>query len=246
MTPDRRHNQGTYMRRLIALLLLAVPLAGCGDPLEGVGELSRRVVHGDETTTTTTEAVVAPVLDLKGVSDDVQWLNDGLDAGVDGDRETLIRGVWRRGGESSLFVQSSRAEIAAALPDVEFLRLVPSQIIHVSSQLVFDPQTATLDVSTAAAFGLWVTEPYTVPRADGQLAVLRVGLRTLEDTTGGEILTFTTSSGRELAWVDGDYVYQLFCRTGVSEESCIAMAESTARLALLVPALPTTTTTTEG
>jgi len=214
-----------------------VVLAGCGDPLEGVGELSRRIVHGDEpaSTTTTTEVMTGAVLDLKGINRDVAWLNDGLDAGADGlAREDLLRAIWERGGDEADFVQASRFEISAALPGVRFPRLVPGAVTHVSSQLVFDRQTATLDVSTAAAFGLWAAEPYTVPRTEGQIAVLRVGLRTLDTGQGeDEILTFTLSTGRELAWVEGDYVYQLFCRTGVTEEACFEIAESAAPLSLL-------------
>lgn len=219
------------------LLVAAATLAGCSDPLGGVGDLSRRIVHGDDetSTTTTTEAMTGAVLDLKGVNRDVAWYNDGLDAGAGTlSREDLIRAVWERGGDQADFVQASRAEISAALPGIRFPRLVPGAVTDVSSQLVFDRQTGTLDVSTAAAFGLWGAEPYTVPRTEGQVAVLRVGLRTLD--TGqpeGEILTFTLSTGRELAWVEGDYVYQLFCRTGVTEEGCFAIAESTTPLALL-------------
>ena len=74
-------------------------------------------------------------------------------------------------------MQAGRFEIAAALPGVEFPRLVPEKVTHISSQLVFDPLTGTLDVGTSAAFGLWTAEPYTVPRIEGQLVVLRVGLR---------------------------------------------------------------------
>jgi hypothetical protein len=223
--------------RVAALALALVVVAGCGDPLEGVGELSRRIVHGDpgSSTTTTTEVLTGAVLDLKGVNRDVAWINDGLDAGAGSvSRDDLLRAVWERGGDDADFVQASRAEISAALPGIRFPRLVPGGVTYVSSQLVFDRQTATLDVSTAAAFGLWAAEPYTVPRVEGQVAVLRVGLRTLD--TGqqeDEILSFTLSTGRELAWVEGDYVYQLFCRTGITEEACFAIAESTTPLSLL-------------
>jgi hypothetical protein len=107
----------------------------------------------------------------------------------------------------------------------------------VSSQLLFDQLTGILDASTTAAFGLWIGEPYTLPRTDGQLVVLRVGLKTAADAAEGEVLSFVVTDGRELAWVDGPYVYQLFCRTGVSEAACFEMAESTIPLSLIV-ALP--------
>jgi hypothetical protein len=73
-----------------------------------------------------------------------------------------------------------------------------------------------------------------VPRIEGQLVVLRVGLRSaLPADEWGEISTFSTNDGRELAWVVGDYVYQLFCRRGISEESCFAMADALTSLQLL-------------
>jgi len=111
---------------------------------------------------------------------------------------------------------------------------VPEKVTHISSQLVFDEQTGTLDVATSAAFGLWTAEPYAVPRIEGQLVVLRVGLRSaLPDAGSGDISTFQATDGRELAWATGDYVYQLFCRRGISEESCFAMADALSSLQLL-------------
>ena len=50
----------------------------------------------------------------------------------------------------------------------------------------------------------------------------------------GEIYSFQVTDGRELAWSDGPYVYQLFCRTGMSEAACFEMAESTIPLSLIV------------
>jgi len=235
------------MRRLpIAVILAAVLLAAaCGDALEGVGDLSRRVVHGDESSTTSsTLAVGGPVLDLAGVTE-AAWVNDGLDVGVDLlSRESLIARIWLRGERDSAFVQASREEIAAALPGLEFPRLIPAGIRYISSQLVFDLQTATLDPATSAAFGLWSVEPYTAPRTEAQLAVLRVGVETVASDVQGEIFSFRVSEGRELAWSDGGYAYQLFCRTGVSEASCFEIARSTTLLSLLVPVGPTTTTST--
>jgi hypothetical protein len=112
--------------------------------------------------------------------------------------------------------------------------LIPAPVTHISSQLVFDTQTALYDVSTAAAFGMWIGEPYDLPRTEAQLAVLRVGLRTVSDIDTGEFLSFQVADGRELAWTRGEYVYQLFCRTGVTEAACFAMAESMFSLAAMV------------
>jgi hypothetical protein len=56
--------------------------------------------------------------------------------------------------------------------------------------------------------------------------VLRVGLRAAGDPAPGEFFSFQVSEGRELTWTERDYVYQLFCRTGVGEPACFAIAES--------------------
>jgi hypothetical protein len=225
--------------RTIALLLavlVAVSAAGCGDVLEGVGDLSRDFVHGDTTTTFGTTTLPQPGggMALVGLSRSVTWVNDQYTAESGLSAAAAVRGVWLRGDGIDPYIQAGRQEIAAALPGVEFPRLVPEKVTHVSSQLVFDVQTGTLDVATAAAFGLWAAPPYTVPRTEGQLVVLRVGLRSALPGEGpGDISTFQATDGRELAWTFGDYVYQLFCRTGISEESCFAMANSMISLAVL-------------
>ena len=226
-----------HSRRIAAALSLAVVVAGCGDALSGIGDLSERVVHGDRSSTTSTTSGGSIDLDLKGITG-VAWFNDGMDAAtVNLDRADTIVAVWlgreSRGSEGG-FVQATRREIARALPGVQFPQLVPSQITHVTSQLVYDPVTITLDASTTAAFGLWAGEPYTAPRSESQLVVLRVGLKTLSGDLDDEILSFQVGDGQELAWTHGDFVYQLFCRRGISEQACHAMAESTIPLDLML------------
>ena len=223
--------------RLIPTLSLAVlTAAGCGDVLEGVGDLSRDVVHGGSTTSITTTTLLQPGggMPLTGLSSEVIWVNDDLEAEAGEAADAVVRRAWQRSSGVDPYVQAGRSEIAAALPGIEFPRLVPEKVTHISSQLVFDPQTGTLDVATSAAFGLWTAEPYTVPRIEGQLVVLRVGLRAaLPGDDAGDISTFQTTDGRELAWASGDYVYQLFCRRGISEESCFAMADALISLQVL-------------
>jgi len=223
------------MRRMTSLIAAALVLASCGDALGGVGDLSHRLVFGSGSTTTTTEVVSdSQLLRLKGITDLV-WANDGIDADTSGlGRDELVTAVWLRRDKVDPFVQASRREIAAALPGIEFPQLAPDRVTHVSSQLFFDQLTGILDASTTAAFGLWVGEPYDLPRSDGQLAVLRVGLKTSDDDVEGEIFSVRVTDGRELAWIDGPYVYQLFCRTGMSEAACFEMAESTIPLSLIV------------
>lgn len=226
------------MRRIAALLACSLVLAACGDVLEGVGDLSEGIVHGDRTTTTTTAPSGAPSLRLHPITE-LAWMNDGLGVTTAGlEASDILLSVWLRGDQVTASIQASRREIADVLPGIEFPQLAPEGVTHVSSQLVFDTRTASLGVGTAVAFGLWVGQPYTAARSEAQLAVLRVGIKTFDDgTPDNEIFSFSVADGRELSWVDGDYVYQLFCRTGVSVEACQAMADSTIPLSLLV-ALP--------
>ncbi|MEX2322896.1 MAG: hypothetical protein WEA29_03905 [Acidimicrobiia bacterium] len=215
------------MRRAATTIALVL-LTGCSDLLGGVGDFSRGVVYGDEPriATTTTAATEGPALRLTAVTE-VAWANDGLGADTGGlDGVELLSAVWTRGDGITPFIQASRREIAAALPGIEFPQLVPGRVTHISSQLVFDVQSVVLDPSTAAAFGMWVGEPYERPRTEAQLAVLRVGLRAAGDPEPGELFEFQVSEGREITWTEHDYVYQLFCRTGVGEPACSAIAES--------------------
>jgi len=226
-----------HPRRIAAVLALAVVVAGCGDALSGIGDLSESIVHGDRSSTTSTTAGGSIDLRLKGITN-VAWFNDGMDATTANlDRSDTIVSIWldrkNRGLEGG-FVQATRREIARSLPGVQFPQLVPSQITHVTSQLVYDPFTSTLDASTTAAFGLWAGEPYTSPRSESQLVILRIGLKTFFGDPDDEILSFQVDEGQQLDWAHGDYVYQLFCRRGISEQACYAMAESTIPLDLML------------
>ncbi len=222
------------VRSLAAILLFTLVTGACGDVLEGVGDLSAGIVRGDPTSTTTT---TPGQLDLRlSPITQARWINDELGAATAGlGLDDLVLAVWLRGDQVTPSVQASRREIADLLPGIEFPQLAPEGVSHVSSQLVYDVQTASLGVGTSAAFGLWVGEPYTAARSEAQLAVLRVGLKTFDDgSLDNDVFSFSVTDGRELSWVDGQYVYQLFCRTGVSPEACEAMADSTIPLSLLI------------
>ncbi len=224
------------------MFLATVLVAGCGNLLQGVGDLSEGIVHGD-TTSTVTSTTLSQELGLVPLTDAMVWVNDGLiiEAGLT--RDAVIRLVWGRGNSADPYIQASRQEIAAALPGVRFPSKVPQQVTHISSQLVFDLETGTLAVATSAAFGLWSSVPYTVARAEGQVATLRVGIKTTADgTVDNQIVALQVTGGRDLAWSESGYVYELFCRTGISEEACFAIAESLAPMEA-PPRLPATTTT---
>jgi len=236
------------LRRLVSIISCALVVAACGDALSGVGDLSERIVHGDPTVppVTTTVAAGGSGLSLTGVSGDMIWVNDGVGSSVDGlTTEQVIQQVWLRSDGVNLYVQSSRDEIAAALPGVEFPRLVPSTVTHVSSQLVFDLQAGTLGVSAASSFGLWSAEPYSIPRSEGQLVVLWVGLVTGGGTGDGSIASFWDAEGRQLTWASGPYEYTLFCRTGINEDACFTMAESMSELSIFSYLTPLETTTSQ-
>lgn len=222
------------IRRVSLVLVLALASSACGNVLEGVGDLSESVLNVDRSTTTSTAAGVID-LQLDPITS-VVWINDELGGATAGlTVDDLLLAVWLRGDQVNEFIQASRREVSEALPGIEFPQLAPEGVSHVTSQLVYDVATASLGVGTAAAFGLWAGEPYTAPRAESQLAVLRIGRKTFDDGTGdNEVLSFSVADGRELSWVDGDYVYQLYCRTGVSDAACEAMANSTVPLSLLV------------
>ncbi len=220
----------------IAGLALSILLVGCGEAglLDGVGDRTRGYVKGDDTTTTSVVPVVAGTGDegLIGATD-VQWFNDDLPNQMAGTAEQVVRGVWER-ELNSRFVQSSRSEIAAALPTIMFPDLVPENVRWITSQLVFDETTGILDPDTIAAFGLWISDPYQSDAA--RLGVLRVGNAPADLLpTRSEIVPIIVPDGISLGWTEAGHRYELFCRSDVSEELCIDVAHSAAPLADLLP-----------
>lgn len=225
------------MKRItLAGSVLSLLLVGCGDAglLDGVGDRARGYVQGEETTTTTLVAVVAGTGDegLVGAAD-VQWFNDDLANQMQGSAEEVVRGVWQR-ELNSRFVQSSRSEIATALPAIMFPDLVPETVRWVTSQLVFDASTGVLDPDTTAAFGLWISDPYQSDAA--RLGVLRVGKAAADLLPSrSEIVPIIVPDGISLGWTEAGHRYELFCRSDISEELCIDVAHSAAPLSGLLP-----------
>ena len=215
-------------RLTLIVLTLAVITAACGEsgPLERVGEAS-----GGWVTAVTTPTTIAPLVvievgneDLVGAGD-VLWANDDIGpASPSSDPHAAIAIVWDR-QLGSRFVQASRAEIAAALPTIQFPEAVPDDVRWVTSQLVFDPASGLLDVDTSAAFGLWTVEPYTVE--NGRLAVLRVG--SAPDGVGAaksDIVPIIVPDGLSLGWTEAGLRYELFCRVTIPEAVCNAIVDS--------------------
>ena len=219
-------------RTVIAIMVLAsLVLGACGESglLDGVGERTRELVEASTTTTLEGTIIeVDPVEEGLVGPEDLLWFNDDIDPQFTGPAQDVIRSVWER-KLNSRFVQASRAEIAAAMPNVLFPELVPKDVRWVTSQLVYDNTTGALDSETATAFGLWISEPY--QSDDARLGVLRIGFAPIDaGTERSEIVPILVADGISLGWTEDEYRYELFCRSSVSDELCTEVAASTVPL----------------
>ena len=160
-------------------------------------------------------------------SADVTWYNDELGGPVISS-DGAVEAVLERNAGANEFVQSSREEIAWAVPGISFPELVPESIAWVTSQLVFDLDAGQLDGETTAAFGLWTLEPYEYTRGQAQAAVLSVG--DLDPELDFRVTSLRVDQGITLVWQDNRYSYELFCRSTMPEDRCWAMAENMAPL----------------
>jgi hypothetical protein len=214
--------------------VIALLAAACGEAglLDGLGDRSAQVIHGDTSTTTSTtepEQADAPLGSVR--ASDVVWFNDGIADQAVGDPSFVIATVWGRGDGVTSVIQASRGEIAAALPGIQFPELLPDRVGWITSQLVYDVASATLGRDTAAQFGLWHLEPYTVD--GGRTAVMRVRPATGSDTIGS-IVPESTTTGLTLSWVAESFHYRVSCPIELAEEYCWQLAESAMPLSLLL------------
>jgi hypothetical protein len=225
------------VKRLLPIIaLITLSTAACGEAgvLDGVGDRTRGFVQGETTTTVSIPTVAAGTGDeaLVGVLD-VLWYNDSKDPQHLGEPESVIAAVWENRIGNSRFVQSSRAEIAAALPALRFPEFVPEQVRWITSQLVYTDTTGLLDPDTSAAFGLWTSDPY---QSDtGRIGVLRVGLAAIDtiDRRSNIDLAFV-ADGISLGWTESSMQYELFCRSEISEQLCTDVATSVLPMADLL------------
>lgn len=219
-------------------MTLALAATSCGEarPLDDVGDFSQNFIHGETTTTLTIIVEETGEEVAIGDASDVVWHSDTFaTADLGGDADSVIAAVFSRYDGSESFIQASRGEIAAAVPGIQFPFLLPKEVGFVTSQLVVDPESASVDGATSAAFGLWSLQPYTVSRAEGQVGVLRVGAR-IDETPEAEIIARSqVDEGISLQWSLQGLRYELFCRTGLVEDSCWQMAENLVPLSSLVP-----------
>jgi len=220
-------------RALAAVAVSAILVTACGEAglLDGAGERSQRAVIGEVSSTSTIPIVVDEEVTLGVVlSTDLSWWNDGIAGEATGEPNYIVSRIWVRGGYER-FHQASRLEISQALPNVGFPGLVPEDVRFVTSQLVYDTASGTLDAEFSAAFGLWPVEPYSVE--DASIAVLRVG--NIGDFSINGIIADVVEEGLSLSWTAGLYRYELFCRSGVNDELCWRMAEATVSLSSQLP-----------
>ena len=158
-------------RRTLFFAVLITATACGGSPLESIGQRSSEWINEPTVPSTvavvTTTPVVVPVERLF-------WANDEIEAANLGDRGALLQEIFAR-REGDRFIQASRFEIAAALPDIAFPSESPSGAEWVTSQLVFD-NDGTVANDTSAAFGIWSAEPYTRSRSVAQMVIIRVAI----------------------------------------------------------------------
>ena len=142
-----------------------------------MGQMTERWIAAapQPTTPVRTRATPAPLglLAIDGAVT-VEWVNDELGDPQSTLAEEVVAGVWQRSNREDRYLQASRAEIAAALPGLEFPELIPENVAFITSQLIFEPSTGQLSSDTLAAFGFWSVKPYSQSRSVAQLAVLMV------------------------------------------------------------------------
>jgi hypothetical protein len=241
--------QGTLLERELrtrfgtaAVVVAALVLAACGNaPLGSLGQRSSEWVGEPTIITTSTIPTTVPVVVNARV---LTWFNDQLGGQFLDDPEALKTAVFaRRGGD--LFIQASRAEIVALLPEIKFPSSTPYLSEYVTSQLVFD-ERGDLASDPVAAFGIWSSEPYTRSRSVAQMIVLSVSVdpeTAAEVASAGannscerfadrstEVCAVTTvsrrpvwsleaSNGTTMIWFDQEYRYELFGRSYVTIEA---------------------------
>lgn len=163
---------GIRVSRLV-LVALALGLAACsGEALGNLGGRSSDWI-GEVATTATTTTTTAPALTRQ--TSTVEWHNDEFGTPApDVPPDEVLAAVFARAGDSSQYLQASRGEIVAVVPGIAFPAVLPTQVAHITSQLVIESRVLRLADEPTVAFGLWSVEPYTRSRSVGQLAVLTV------------------------------------------------------------------------
>jgi hypothetical protein len=242
---------------IVLMTAAAFALAACGDsPLQSLGHRSSEWINEPTVPTTPPVTVGAPT---KVAAEDLQWVNDEIVPESLEDVDQLIASIFAR-RQGDRFIQASRMEIAAVLPDVSFPGEAPPGAEWVSSQLVID-NDGSLSADPTAAFGVWSAEPYTRSRSVAQMLVLKVSTdpETASALAEGEPAScaqfaeratdrceiimvgdrdtwqLSAAGGSTLIWFDGPYRYELFARSFIPLQSIKDMSANMMPLAELEP-----------
>jgi hypothetical protein len=161
-------------RRALIWASVALLVAACSDQMfaDLGGRSSNWIGEVATTATTTTTTPPSPVRPTESLV----WVNDEFGAPPEGAEvaEVLAEAFGRAEDNNSRFLQASRAEIATAVPEVQFPSVVPAAVSHITSQLVIEIRELSLSSDPTVAFGFWSVEPYTRSRSVGQEAVLNL------------------------------------------------------------------------
>lgn len=241
-------------RHLTLALMVLLTVTACGEsPLLSLGNRSSNWINEPQVTTTTLPPVDTPRF---VAATTLQWSNDDIVNESLDDPEAVVAAVFSR-RQGDRFIQASRFEIAAAIPDIVFPTVAPYGAEWVSSQLVVE-NSGRLSGEPAAAFGIWSAEPYTRSRSVAQMAVLRVAHDpdtaaelaepgaefscarfaerstdecALLDIEGRDVWKLAAEGGITMIWYEGHYRYELFGRSFIPSDVLEAMAADTGALA---------------
>lgn len=259
-TPQRRRCRlPSSGWRLLLAVVVSAGLAACSDDaLSGLGGRSSGWI-GEVATTATTTTTTAPARTRTVV--DVDWVNDQFEEPEpEAEGDDVLAAVFARSGDSSRFLQASRAEIVAVTPDVLFPSTVPAEVRFITSQLVIESRTLRLANDPTVAFGLWSVEPYTRSRSVGQVAVINVAtdpagaelaadpntepncapfsqenrLCSIEFVTDIPVWRLEGESGLTHVWYSAPYRYSLDTRRNIDEELVHTVIGSVVPLAELL------------
>ena len=245
--------------RVVALFATAALLFACGGaPFASLGRRSSDWISEPTVVTTTTVPTTVP--SVIG-SDVLKWFNDTIvtTASLDDPAAVEDEIFARRAGD--LYIQASRVEVLAILPEIRFPATAPFLAEYVTSQVVFDTD-GELSHDPVATFGIWSSEPYTRSRSVAQMAVLEVSsdpetsaalqqpdadvscARFADRTTvvcesfsieERPVWSLTADNGTTLVWFDGIYRYELFGRSFVPLQTLQEMTVESVALAELKP-----------
>jgi hypothetical protein len=243
-------------RHITLTLTILMTVTACGEsPLLSLGNRSSNWINEPKVTTTTLPPVDIP---RHIATTALQWANDDIVNEDLDDPDVVVAAVFSR-RQGDRFIQASRFEIAAAIPEINFPAVAPYGAEWVSSQLVIE-NSGRLSAEPSAAFGIWSAEPYTRSRSVAQMAVLRVAHDpetavelevpgaefscarfaerstdecALLDIEGRDVWKLAAAGGITLIWFDGPYRYELFGRVFVPSDVLEAMAADTVSLATL-------------